>query len=93
MGLAWADDNRNKGREYQCKQNYAVMTTYLERELIKIYWLIIMNLKKYEKLEEIDSYFDDIKDAIKARKDGEQKYYVEFSYDNSQKFIQKIGEI
>lgn len=37
--------------------------------------------------------FDDIKDAIKARKDGEQKYYGEFSYDNSQKFIQEIGEI
>ena len=37
--------------------------------------------------------FDEIKDAIKARKEAEQKYYGEFSYDNSQKIVQQIGEI
>lgn len=30
-------------------------------------------------------YFNDFKDAVKARKEAEEKYFGEFSYDNSQK--------
>ena len=37
--------------------------------------------------------FNTKEEAINARKEAEQKYYGEFSYDNSQKFIQEIGEI
>ena len=34
-------------------------------------------------------YFVSKEDAIKARKDGEEKYYGEFSYDNSMKIADK----
>ena len=30
-------------------------------------------------------YFDKFEDAVKARKEAEEKYFGEFSYDNSQK--------
>lgn len=29
-------------------------------------------------------YFENFEDAVKARKDAENKYYGEYSYDNSQ---------
>lgn len=37
--------------------------------------------------------YTDFAQAVLFRKQLEQKYYGEFSYDNSQKFIQEIGEI
>ena len=30
--------------------------------------------------------FENFEDAVKARKDGEEKYFGEFSYDNSQSY-------
>ena len=34
-------------------------------------------------------YFDKFEDAVKARKEAEEKYFGEFSYDNSQKIGNK----
>lgn len=34
-------------------------------------------------------YFNDFEEAVKARKDAEEKYFGEFSYDNSQNYIRK----
>lgn len=34
--------------------------------------------------------FDDFKDAVKTRKEAEEKYFGEFSYDNSQSYINNI---
>jgi hypothetical protein len=31
-------------------------------------------------------YFDNFEDAIKVRKEAEEKYFGEFSYDNSQSY-------
>ena len=38
-------------------------------------------------------YFEDINDAIKTRKEAEEKYFGEFSYDNSQKYSKSYSEI
>lgn len=37
--------------------------------------------------------FDNLDDAIKARKEAEEKYFGEFSYDNSQKYSKSYSEI
>lgn len=37
-------------------------------------------------------YYDDIKDAIKVRKEAEEKYFKQYSYDNSMKLSERIGE-
>ena len=35
--------------------------------------------------------FENFEDAIKARKDAEEKYYGEYSFDNSSKLNRRIG--
>lgn len=37
--------------------------------------------------------FDNFEDAFKARKEAEEKYFGEFSYDNSMKVSENIGNI
>ena len=47
----------------------------------------------YDLRDNVVCYFENFEDAVKARKEAEEKYFGEYSYDNSVKQYQELQEI
>lgn len=46
---------------------------------------------KYNYKQNILGYFNDFNEAVKVRKEAEEKYFGKYSYDNSQKYLKQIN--
>ena len=80
--ISHAENNRNNKLS---KNNTSGVTgVYYEKSIHKWNAAIMIDGKKINL-----GYYKDIEDAIKVRKEAEEKYFGEFSYDNSMKIAEK----
>lgn len=80
VNLRYSDASKNQMNKIITNRNTSgVVGVYWEEKLKKWHAQIVCNKKTYNL-----GRYDNFDDAVKARKEAEEKYFGEYSYDNSQ---------
>lgn len=82
------DSQNNMNRKLRSNNTSGVTGVYWDKSSQKWFAQIVANKEK-----KFLGYFNDFNDAVTARKDAEEKYFGEFSYDNSMKVGEKYGNL